>query len=77
MVELAVAAIRSRLGVDRLNELCFLDAGSGSGLLSLAARILGARVHSFDNEFVFQRVRRPACTTTCLQIRAARGRREI
>src|SRR6266705_206787 len=36
------------LGRDRLDGLRFLDIGSGSGLSSLAARRLGATVHSFD-----------------------------
>lgn len=36
------------LRVDDLQNRTFLDIGSGSGLFSLAARKLGARVHSFD-----------------------------
>lgn len=44
----AQQSIRKALGVDDLAGKTFLDAGSGSGLFSLAAHRLGARVHSFD-----------------------------
>lgn len=36
------------LNVERLDGQTFIDVGSGSGLSSLAARRLGATVHSFD-----------------------------
>jgi len=44
----AVTSLTAMLGVTDLNGKRFLDVGSGSGLFSLAARRLGASVHSFD-----------------------------
>ncbi len=41
-------ALSDMLGATDLTGLRFLDAGSGSGLSSYAARSFGAEVHSFD-----------------------------
>ncbi|MFN0020111.1 MAG: class I SAM-dependent methyltransferase [Pirellulaceae bacterium] len=47
-IQLAERSLREMLRVESLQGKKFLDIGSGSGLFSLAARRLGATVHSFD-----------------------------
>src|SRR5258706_12781577 len=44
----AEASLRELLAVVDLRGRRFLDIGSGSGLFSLAARRMGAKVHSLD-----------------------------
>jgi 2-polyprenyl-6-hydroxyphenyl methylase/3-demethylubiquinone-9 3-methyltransferase len=44
----AEESLRRMLDLSNLVERSFLDIGSGSGLFSLAARRLGAKVYSFD-----------------------------
>jgi 2-polyprenyl-6-hydroxyphenyl methylase/3-demethylubiquinone-9 3-methyltransferase len=46
-IEQATHAVGTLIGGD-LHDKTFIDIGSGSGLSSLAARRLGARVYSFD-----------------------------
>jgi SAM-dependent methyltransferase len=47
-IQEAVDSLKRMLEVETLQGMRFLDAGSGSGLFSLAARRLGAKVVSFD-----------------------------
>lgn len=44
----AERSVQALTGLARLDNKTFIDIGSGSGLFSLAARRLGAVVHSFD-----------------------------
>lgn len=64
-IDEAARSLREMLGRERLEGLSFLDVGCGSGLFSLAARQLGARVFSFDYE--------PECVDCTRQLR--RGHR--
>lgn len=57
-IALAERSLQELLKRERLDGLRFLDVGSGSGLFSLAARRLGATVHSFDYD-----LESVACTT--------------
>jgi 2-polyprenyl-3-methyl-5-hydroxy-6-metoxy-1,4-benzoquinol methylase len=47
-VTAAVDSLTTSLGTSSLAERSFLDVGCGSGLFSLAAHLLGARVRAFD-----------------------------
>lgn len=47
-IDAAEQSLKAMLDVERLAGKTFLDIGSGSGLFSLAAHRLGARVTSFD-----------------------------
>ncbi len=57
-IHMAEQSLRQMLEVEHLAGKRFLDIGSGSGLFSLAARRLGAEVHSFDYD-----PRSVACTS--------------
>jgi SAM-dependent methyltransferase len=47
-IEEAKSSLKHMLNVESLDGKTFLDVGSGSGLFSLAAKMLGAKVYLFD-----------------------------
>lgn len=67
-IQEAERSLQQMLAMPSLQGLRFLDAGSGSGLFSLAARRLGATVHSFDYD-----PQSVACTKALRQRFAAEG----
>jgi len=60
-IRAAEDSIRQMLERDRLDGQTFLDVGAGSGLFSLAAHRLGARVLSFDYD--------PQCVACVVQLK--------
>jgi len=47
-IAVAKNSLSDMLEIDNLKGNSFLDIGSGSGLFSLSAKMLGSKVHSFD-----------------------------
>lgn len=61
----AEVSLQGMLKLERLDGMTFLDAGCGSGLFSLAAWRLGAKVHSFDYD--------PQSVATTIEMRRRYG----
>ncbi|TMR97280.1 class I SAM-dependent methyltransferase [Nonomuraea basaltis] len=60
-IEHATESLAAALGRTDLTGKTFLDVGCGSGLFSLAASRMGAKVHAFDYD--------PASVAACMEIR--------